>query len=341
MASNSHTRRGEKGYILLALLLIVALMIIATAIILPSITFEIRRNREEELVHRGVQYSRAIRAYYKKFGRYPTKIEDLESSNNLRFLRKRYKDPMTGKDFKLLHYGEVKMTLGGIGGGTIPGASPIGSPTAPNASGGPGGLGQTSSFGGNTFGGNGASGANSNSPIQPNAANPTTGTDASNSSGPGTGSTSTGTNPSGTSSTGTTSSSTPGPGNSASDANNPSGQTFGGGPIVGVVSSAKCPPRPVDECEGYREFNHKKKYNEWQFFYDPGVDRGGLIMTPNQPPLLGMGEGIPGATTTGAPVNGTGSGFSPIGGNQNQPGNTGINPPTTTAPPTPPGNSPQ
>src|SRR6266576_1207597 len=79
----------------------------------------------------GVQYSRAIRAYYKKFGRYPTKIEDLENTSNLRFLRKRYKDPMNCKntkcaDFKLLHYGEVQMSLSGIGGGTIPGANPMG-----------------------------------------------------------------------------------------------------------------------------------------------------------------------------------------------------------------------
>jgi len=34
-----------------------------------------------------------------------------------------------------------------------------------------------------------------------------------------------------------------------------------------------------------REFNHKKKYNEWQFVYDPTTDRGGLILTPYQPAL--------------------------------------------------------
>src|SRR6202035_5160277 len=118
-------RRDEDGYILLALLLIVAMMAIAAAIVVPKVAFEIKRDREEEMIHRGVQYSRAIRAYYKKFGRYPTKIEDLESANNLRFLRKRYKDPVTGQDFKLLHFGEVKLTLsGGIGGGSIPGATP-------------------------------------------------------------------------------------------------------------------------------------------------------------------------------------------------------------------------
>src|ERR1700732_3556060 len=92
--------RAEEGYILLSLLLIVALLVVAAAAVLPSISFEIKRDREQELIHRGVQYSRAIRSYYKKFGRYPTKIEDLENTNNLRYLRKRYKDPMNCKNSK-------------------------------------------------------------------------------------------------------------------------------------------------------------------------------------------------------------------------------------------------
>ncbi len=87
MNLNSQTRRNpaqrnEHGYIMLTLLLAMALMAIFAAVIVPSITFEIKRDREEEMIHRGVQYSRAIRAYYKKFGRYPTKIEDLENTNN-------------------------------------------------------------------------------------------------------------------------------------------------------------------------------------------------------------------------------------------------------------------
>ncbi len=132
MISHSQTqrpnyRRGEHGYIMLTLLLALALLIIAAAVIVPSITFEIRRDQEEEMIHRGVQYSRAIKAYYKKFNRYPMKIEDLENTNRQRFLRKRYKDPITKQDFKLLHFGEVQLALtGGIGGGTIPGASTVG-----------------------------------------------------------------------------------------------------------------------------------------------------------------------------------------------------------------------
>ncbi len=157
---------------MLTLLLAMALMIIFAAVIVPSITFDIRRDREEEMIHRGVQYSRAIRAYYKKFGAYPTKIEDLENTSNLRFLRKRYKDPMNCKnskcaDFKLLHFGEVQMTLSGIGGGTIPGANAIG------ANGGTTGSSPFSQP--SALGGNSGFGANSNSSLgqnQPATSNP-------------------------------------------------------------------------------------------------------------------------------------------------------------------------
>ncbi len=119
------SRRSEQGYILLTLLLFVTILIISMAIILPQITFQVKRDREEEMIHRGVQYSRAIRRYVKKFGRYPTRLEDLENTNNLRFLRRRYKDPITNQDFKLLHVGEVQMMPGsGLAGATPVSAMP-------------------------------------------------------------------------------------------------------------------------------------------------------------------------------------------------------------------------
>jgi type II secretory pathway pseudopilin PulG len=121
----SRNRRKEQGYILLTLLLFVTILIITMAIVVPQVTFQVKRDREEEMIHRGVQYSRAIRRYVKKFGRYPTRLEDLENTNNLRFLRRRYKDPITGKDFKLLHVGEVQMMPGsGLAGATPVGAMP-------------------------------------------------------------------------------------------------------------------------------------------------------------------------------------------------------------------------
>lgn len=127
MRSSRHRARGrnQHGYVLLTLMLFMALLVIAAAAIAPSVVFEAKRDREEELIHRGVQYSRAVRCYVKKFGRYPTRVEDLENTNNLRFLRKRYKDPITGKDFKLLHLGEVQLTFGpGIAGAQAIGLNP-------------------------------------------------------------------------------------------------------------------------------------------------------------------------------------------------------------------------
>ena len=108
--TNDEPHRGERGYILLMLMLFVALLAIAAGAVAPSIAFRVRRDREEEMIHRGVQYSRALRRFVKKTGRYPTRLEELENTNNIRFLRKRYKDPITGKDFKLLHVGEVQLT---------------------------------------------------------------------------------------------------------------------------------------------------------------------------------------------------------------------------------------
>ena len=263
-ARRKASQRGEEGYVLLTLLLIVALMIIFAAAITPSITFEIKRDREEEMIHRGVQYARAVKAYYKKFGRYPTKIEDLESTDRMRFLRKRYKDPITGKDFKLLHFGEAKLALsGGIGGGLIPGATPVGSPGGLS---GAGGLAQSAAFGGNS-----GLGATSNSPFGQNLQtnNAPQGTDTSQPSSSETGSNAPGTE-SGSDNSG-----------DRSSAGQP-GQNLGGGAIVGVAS--------ISKKETIREFDHKKKYNQWQFIYDPGTDRGGLLMTPNQPTIQGSGQ---------------------------------------------------
>jgi type II secretory pathway pseudopilin PulG len=266
MVGHRQTRRKARqgGYALLTLMLAVALMIIFMVGIVPNTQDQIEHDREEELIHRGVQYSRAIRAYYKKFGRYPTRLEDLENTNNLRFLRKRYKDPITRQDFKLLHFGEVKMSLGA----GIPGASQIGVPAGAlnnpgvlgNALGANAALGNNNAFGSsNSFGNQPSSnqtGTDSGqNPTQPNAGG-------------------TGTNPGDTTASGSSSS------------DSITGRTFGGGPIVGVAS--------LSPKTGYREFNHKKKYEEWQFIYDPGTDRGGLLMTPNQPTLAGFMAGANG-----------------------------------------------
>jgi type II secretory pathway pseudopilin PulG len=237
MRPNRTIRKRQRGYILLTLMLFVALLVIAAAAMAPTLTFQVRRDREEELIHRGVQYSRAVRRYVKKFGRYPTRIEELENTNNLRFLRKRYKDPITGEDFKLLHLGEVKMQFGA----GITGATPVGALNALSPQG--------------------------RQPGQQGVARGLSGP-----SGPGTEETS-------------------GEDTKQAEADaepkNPgfSGPTFGGGPIVGVVSTSK--------GKTIREFNKKNHYNDWQFIYDPSTDRGGLLNTPAQPALQGTTPNLP------------------------------------------------
>jgi hypothetical protein len=55
-----------------------------------------------ELIFRGQEYARAVQKYQKKFGVYPSSVDQLVQTNGLRFLRKAYKDPITGKDFRLI-----------------------------------------------------------------------------------------------------------------------------------------------------------------------------------------------------------------------------------------------
>lgn len=100
--------QDEGGYVLLALLLFLALLAIAAAGVVGDLAFEIRRDREEELLHRGVAYERAVRLYAAKTGRYPNRPEDLLGTSYMRYLRKVYKDPVTGKDFRFLHMADVQ-----------------------------------------------------------------------------------------------------------------------------------------------------------------------------------------------------------------------------------------
>jgi type II secretory pathway pseudopilin PulG len=96
-------KRGERGYIILVILLMLALLSLAVVEAAPAVVADIKRTQEEELIHRGDQYARAIRRFYRKFGRYPNSLDELKDTNHLRFLRRAYKDPITGKEFKLLH----------------------------------------------------------------------------------------------------------------------------------------------------------------------------------------------------------------------------------------------
>lgn len=133
---------AQGGYILVVLLLFVTLLVIAAMATAPSVVQQIRRDREEETIHRGTQYARAIKRFYKKFGRYPSRLEELENTNHLRFLRRRYKDPLTAEGaWRIIHFGEAKVVPTGFT-AVRPAPAP-GTPAAPATPGpaaGPGGA---------------------------------------------------------------------------------------------------------------------------------------------------------------------------------------------------------
>jgi type II secretory pathway pseudopilin PulG len=92
-------RRGEAGYNMVMLIVALTVLNIMVAAMLPLMSTEIQREKEEELIFRGFQYAEAIRVFQTRFGgRYPNKLEELIEVKP-RCLRQLWKDPMT-KDGK-------------------------------------------------------------------------------------------------------------------------------------------------------------------------------------------------------------------------------------------------
>jgi len=303
-----NSRRSEHGYMLITLMLFVALITIALLAVLPDIKQQIVRDREEELMHRGTAYMRAIQHYYKKFGRYPNRVEDLESTNNLRFLRRRYtdpinRDPKTGKerDFKFMHQQDLTLNSAPVL-GQMPGQSGSGSQGGFGASSGglngsqggfgssQGGFGSSQGGFGSSQGGFGSSsggfgpssggfggtqggigGTQGGFGAQSNASQPAGGAQTSASSSSDNSSAASGSS----SSSGSSGSSSP-----------LSGPTFGGGPILGVASLSK--------DKTIRVFFDKSHYNDWWFVYTPALDKGGLLTGPVNPNMQAATSLIPG-----------------------------------------------
>jgi hypothetical protein len=97
-------RADESGFALLLVFLMASIVAIGLYYELPRVAMEAQRQKEQLLIERGEQYKRAIQLFFKKAGRYPSEIKELESFQNQRFLRHRYVDPMTGKDeWRLIH----------------------------------------------------------------------------------------------------------------------------------------------------------------------------------------------------------------------------------------------
>jgi type II secretory pathway pseudopilin PulG len=272
-------RQRDGGYLLLAILLMMALMVVALTIAAPAVVQQLKRDREEEMIHRGTEYARAIKKYYKKFGRYPANLEQLDNTNQIRFLRKRYKDPLAkdGK-WKLLNYGDIQGLLNNA----------PGTPAAALGAQAQGQLGQSAlqqsipvnpGPGGLTPGGVFGQSGQVIDPSQQQAQQPGGTAGGIAGSGPQAGQQQ-GNNPFQSTFSLGASPNQPGGNALGQSSGSGGGQTFGGGAIVGVASVSKDPT--------IRIYNKKKTYNEWQFIYNPIMDQANVLLRgPYQPTTLG------------------------------------------------------
>lgn len=149
--------RSEAGFTLIMVVFLVASMILFAAMAAPVVLTEGRREMEKETIWRGEQYQRAVGLYYRKFGRYPTKVEDLTNlTNGVRVLRQAYKDPMNKEDgsWRFIYLGPNGQLIGSLrqtsllqnalgvpsiaGSGTSPFAAALQPLSAPGGPAGPG-----------------------------------------------------------------------------------------------------------------------------------------------------------------------------------------------------------
>jgi type II secretory pathway pseudopilin PulG len=97
-------RRSEAGYAMAALLVALSIMAVMLSVAMPVWNRTAQREKEEELVFRGLQYVHAIGLFQRKFANaYPPNIDVLVEQ---RFLRKKFKDPITNDDFAVIPVGQ-------------------------------------------------------------------------------------------------------------------------------------------------------------------------------------------------------------------------------------------
>jgi type II secretory pathway pseudopilin PulG len=121
---------GQQGFAMAALLVSLAVMSVLMTAALPAWRHEAQREKEAELIFRGEQYARAIALFRAKNGNaFPPSVDVLVQG---RYLRKKYLDPITKKEFDVISAVGAQAGAPGIQGRGAPGGRGVqGAPPAP------------------------------------------------------------------------------------------------------------------------------------------------------------------------------------------------------------------
>lgn len=310
----SSRKSSEEGFTVLVAIFLLALLTLSLAIALPKVTREIQRDRELEAMHRGKQYTRAIQLYYRKFHRYPPNIEALVNTDDIRFLRKRYVDPISRKDdWRPIFFGQNKLpTAIGFFGMTLSGMpiAPISSDM--NGSSGPaGGSSASSGLSGSSSAFGSSSGLSGNSSAFGSSSGLSGGSGTFGSSGGLSG------NSGAFGSSGGLSGSNSGFGSSSglSGSNSSDTQSFGNTALIGVTIP--------NEKRSMLVYKRQQQYDMWEFTYDPIMD---------SPVMPGGGDGATSMMPNSGGLGGSPS--SPFGTTTNSPFGSNTNPPLSSQPST-------
>ena len=104
---------GEAGYTLALVMVMASVLLVALSEAALNWQTAVKREREEELIFRGEQYQRALILWYAHWSRtlgspqvaYPSTVEALLNTNNKRFLRKPWIDPLTNEEWRIIKVG--------------------------------------------------------------------------------------------------------------------------------------------------------------------------------------------------------------------------------------------
>ena len=97
---------GSEGFTLVSVIIVFTVMTLLLSVAMPIWSKMIQREREEELIFRGLQYAEAIRVFQLRNGRYPMRLEELITVRP-RSIRQLWKDPMTESGEWGLIYAQV------------------------------------------------------------------------------------------------------------------------------------------------------------------------------------------------------------------------------------------